>query len=328
MRQAIPDHPAPVSLLVSAKFATASPTVVHHYIYAPELSLISETDDIATSSPTLAYDYVWFGGQPIASVDLPTNTTHWTFTDHLGTPVIQTNAAGTPDWRADYEPYGRVYSLRAGASRHQPLRLPGQEFDDLAQERQYNIFRWYRGSWGRYTQPDPIGIALVAERRFPISVSKLIENQIESIYLPSRQHSFAYAALNPLDHEDKLGLFINIDIPCARAQADPAAQRARLYAGTPSFPGGKKGLHNGPGDAIRHCLWSCLMVEKCGAFPAWAAGTGHEIYGNGGWFSNPSDETAMDLYNNQKGRDCAGDKCGCDTCCLRKLFSQDLQDHP
>lgn len=25
-------------------------------------------------------------------------------------------------------------------------------------ERRYNIFRWYRAGWGRYTQPDPIAL--------------------------------------------------------------------------------------------------------------------------------------------------------------------------
>ena len=25
-------------------------------------------------------------------------------------------------------------------------------------EESYNIFRWYKGAWGRYTQPDPIGV--------------------------------------------------------------------------------------------------------------------------------------------------------------------------
>ncbi len=50
------------------------------------------------------------------------------------------------------------------AEQHQPLRLPGQEAEQLnlgnngLTERFYNVFRWYRPNWSRYTQPDPIGL--------------------------------------------------------------------------------------------------------------------------------------------------------------------------
>lgn len=37
-----------------------------------------------------------------------------------------------------------------------PLAFPGQE--DQGEETAYNIFRWYRSGWGRYTQSDPIGL--------------------------------------------------------------------------------------------------------------------------------------------------------------------------
>ena len=53
---------------------------------------------------------------------------------------------------------GRL-AMRTGDS-HQPLRLPGQEAEQLnlgpngMTERSYNIFRWYRGGWGRYSQGD------------------------------------------------------------------------------------------------------------------------------------------------------------------------------
>jgi RHS repeat-associated protein len=38
------------------------------------------------------------------------------------------------------------------------LRFPGQEADAADGERSYNIFRWYRSGWGRYTQGDPLGV--------------------------------------------------------------------------------------------------------------------------------------------------------------------------
>jgi RHS repeat-associated protein len=85
-------------------------------------------------------------------------------------------------WRAEYEPYGTVSSFRAGASRHQPLRFPGQEYDETAPEQQYNIFRWYRAGWGRYTSPDPIGWTF------------------------KEQNLYGYAGENPLRNVDPLGL--------------------------------------------------------------------------------------------------------------------------
>lgn len=91
-------------------------------------------------------------------------TVFYNFTDHLGTPDIQTNASGTVNWEAEYEPYGRVLALRA-SDVHQPLRLPGQvaeQFDNGvngATGKSYNLFRWYHPTWGRYSQPDPLGMS-------------------------------------------------------------------------------------------------------------------------------------------------------------------------
>jgi RHS repeat-associated protein len=132
--------------------------LVRYSFYSPEMNLIAETEPSTSATQTAAYEYVWFAGAPVAQIDTATSTTHWTFTDHLGTPQIQTNAAGAVDWRAEYEPYGSVFAYRSGATRHQPLRLPGQEYDEAVSGREYNIFRWYASGWGRYTQADPIGM--------------------------------------------------------------------------------------------------------------------------------------------------------------------------
>jgi len=83
----------------------------------------------------------------------------FTFTDHLGTPILQTDPAGDVVWRAEYEPYGSIYAYRAGDDTdNQTLRLPGQEATFDAIGANYNIFRWYRSSSGRYTSADPIGL--------------------------------------------------------------------------------------------------------------------------------------------------------------------------
>jgi len=51
----------------------------------------------------------------------------YTFTDQLGTPILQTDASATITWRAEYEPFGNVYEMRTGLRTAQPLRFPGQE---------------------------------------------------------------------------------------------------------------------------------------------------------------------------------------------------------
>jgi RHS repeat-associated protein len=66
------------------------------------------------------------------------------------------------DWRVEREPFGSRYAVRAGASRLQPLAFPGQE-EDTSTDRSYNIHRWYRAGWSRYTQADPIGVVRPSE---------------------------------------------------------------------------------------------------------------------------------------------------------------------
>ncbi|HXI12029.1 MAG TPA: RHS repeat-associated core domain-containing protein [Thermoanaerobaculia bacterium] len=135
-----------------------------YYFYSPELNLISETATTTSATPPVAYDYVWFNGEPLAQINHASGEVSYYFNDHLGTPILQTNQAAQVVWRAEYEPYGQVFSLRAGEGRHRPLRLPGQEAEQFESgpngvtERSYNIFRWYRSGWGRYTTADPIGL--------------------------------------------------------------------------------------------------------------------------------------------------------------------------
>jgi RHS repeat-associated protein len=125
-----------------------------YYLYTPELQLMAETDETSGATKPISYTYLWFAGMPVASIEAATNTTRWYATDHLGTPLLMTDAAGAVAWRAEYAPYGAVHSIRAGSSVHQPLRFPGQVALD-GTDAYYNVYRHYRSSWGRYTQVDP-----------------------------------------------------------------------------------------------------------------------------------------------------------------------------
>jgi RHS repeat-associated protein len=82
-------------------------------------------------------------------------------TDHLNTPRLIANQAGTTVWRWDQgEPFGNDVPNNnpSGAGAFDfPLRFPGQYFDretSLA----YNYYRDYDPSIGRYIQSDPIGL--------------------------------------------------------------------------------------------------------------------------------------------------------------------------
>ncbi len=72
-----------------------------------------------------------------------------------------------------------------------------------------------------------------------------------------------------------------------------AAQTALAEARS-RFPGA--GLHNGSGDAFRHCYWSALLARDIGPSGAFEFTTAHEAYS-----SNPAGERAMDLANNAVG---------------------------
>jgi RHS repeat-associated protein len=139
--------------------------------YSPELRLLVQTTALFGSGTTRSI--VWFGDRPVgqattvaiaqpakASAFNETIGPNWTFADHLGTPLLLTNASHAVVWQAEYEPYGNIHEMRVGTRFDQPLRFPGQEvaMNLEGTEENYNIFRWYRSGWGRYTQADPIGL--------------------------------------------------------------------------------------------------------------------------------------------------------------------------
>ena len=148
------DDPPPIAMSVTMDPVANTTLRESHYLYTPELNLMVEATAVGTER-VIEAEYIWFAGQPLAQIEPATNTIHYYFNDHLGTPILTTDSTATIDWRVERDPYGQIHTTRAGAERHQPLGLPGQE--ETFGEVRYNVFRWYRAGWGRYTQVDPLG---------------------------------------------------------------------------------------------------------------------------------------------------------------------------
>lgn len=156
-----------------------------YFFYTPELAPLNIVRQVDGTQA----DIISFAGRPVAQESIDTPWTRFTFTDHLGTAILQMDTTAAVVWRAEYEPFGDVYAMRAGYRNEQPLRFPGQQVAFTNQsddEESYNIFRWYRTGWGRYTQADPIGTTV----DFNI---------------------FRYVASNPASLIDPLGLYCTKD---------------------------------------------------------------------------------------------------------------------
>jgi RHS repeat-associated protein len=164
-----------------ASVSTAATIYETHYtLFTPELTLLAETADSVGSTPAVAYEYIWFAAEPLAQIDAAAGELSYYFNDHLGNPILQTNSAARAVWEPQHDPYGSIVSFGRGEAKHQPLRSAGQTSEDG--ELYQNVFRWYRPTAGRFTQPDPLGVAL------------------------SEANSYIYVAANPLRFVDPRGL--------------------------------------------------------------------------------------------------------------------------
>lgn len=308
-----------------------------YFLYAPELRLLSATRDDnpnvwglfeACADKNVQYEIVWFADRPVAQVT-PCLGARFTFADHLGTPILQTDATGTIIWRVEYEPFGNVYEMREGNRTDQPLRFPGQELAMTWEgpEENYNIFRWYRSGWGRYTQTDPVSV-VGASQWLSVPRAEIVQHAAAMLDEPLRQNPFIYSLANPTGVTDPLGLW---NYWCVRRQEGPAIAKSKAMAQALGVQKGKHGADER--NALLHCYYSCMMSVECGDWASWSAGMAHEITGSIGITTiNTPAEREMDVYNNREGRDCADWPCpgptGCQRCCIGKFKTNTLRKRP
>ena len=123
--------------------------------YSSDGTLHSSTDQGTT------WHIVYFGGRPIAQYEPTTDTLLHLTPDHLGTPILATDTAGTAVWSGGFQPFGADYAGASVAGVF--LRFPGQWVggaweDSSAGVLANNVHRWYGAGSGRYSRPDPLGV--------------------------------------------------------------------------------------------------------------------------------------------------------------------------
>jgi RHS repeat-associated protein len=140
---------------------------------------------------------LYFAGRPVAQLRIPTAgaaTYSYLTTDHLGTPILAMNQAGTTLWRGGFEPFGADWNGASAAGVF--LRFPGQWDDSTWAEvgaagLSYNLNRWYERGTGSYMEADPFGGP-------PEDSGGLPAAELELFY--------GYAGHNPMVFTDPLGL--------------------------------------------------------------------------------------------------------------------------
>ncbi len=104
-------------------------------------------------SGTTNYDYVFLNGNLIAKLDKL--NIYYVHTDHLGTPQKMTNSLKQVVWELDAMPFGEIIDVNGFENNN--FRFSGQYFDQET-GLNYNYFRNYNPTIGRYVEADPLGL--------------------------------------------------------------------------------------------------------------------------------------------------------------------------
>ena len=132
------------------KKVTQSGTKIFHYDLRGHL--IAETDEYGE----MIAEYIYLGEQLLAMIKPgETETVYYFHNDHLGTPRVLTNDSQNVVWKAEYTPFGRAEISSEVVEN--PHRFMGQYYDQET-GLNYNYFRYYDPTTGRYITPDPIGL--------------------------------------------------------------------------------------------------------------------------------------------------------------------------
>ncbi|ALV07387.1 RHS repeat domain-containing protein [Roseateles depolymerans] len=139
-----------------SKSNAAAPAQARLFVYGSSPELLEEY----AQDGSAIQEVVWLDGQPLIVLGKAnSNEVFFSYSDHLGAPRILVDRSGAEHWRWIAEPFGSTAAEPAPsglAAVAFPLRFPGQYFDGET-GLNYNYFRDYDSTSGRYVQSDPIG---------------------------------------------------------------------------------------------------------------------------------------------------------------------------
>jgi RHS repeat-associated protein len=242
------------------------------------------------------------GDTPIATIRPNTGggiELFYVHTDHLNTPRLITDTANNLRWRWESDPFGTNLPEEDPSSLgvfKYSLRFPGQQFDGIL-GLHYNYSRDYDSAIGRYVESDPIGLK------------------------GGSYSTFGYVAGSPITAIDPFGLAEITDQILGVGPFDAnTASNDSSSAQRQSKELGYGGRRNGPQDALRHCIWLCLMAQSIGEDQARTVGETHEKSGEKQRPPQPPEENQMDRANNAVGLQCGAEQNGmpCRDRCLRR----------
>ncbi|WP_275554486.1 RHS repeat-associated core domain-containing protein, partial [Mixta sp. Marseille-Q2659] len=125
------------------------------------LQMAGEANSLTPGQAT-QYVYGEGGREPLARIDSSAagSEVYWYHTALNGLPERMTDAEGNTVWKGTFSTWGETQQEQGSARLAVPqnLRFQGQ-YLDRESGLHYNLFRYYDPQTGRYTQPDPIGLA-------------------------------------------------------------------------------------------------------------------------------------------------------------------------
>ncbi len=135
--------------------------------------------------------------------------------DHLGTPMIMTDSAGSVVWQGEFKPFGEPMTVTGSITNK--LRFPGQYYDSETGLHQ-NWHRDYKPEIGRYVSGDRVNLAslqlpLPLFDKMPVYLYSIDEKTFKkflfrySRYYPSTLNRYVFVYDNPMSYIDPTGDF-------------------------------------------------------------------------------------------------------------------------
>lgn len=204
---------------------------------------------------------------------------YWIISDPAGTPLEVLDAAGATLMSARYDAFGGPLTA-APAAFELAIGFGGGLSDPVTGLTRFGS-REYDPRTGRFLTRDTLRFAGLDANLFRYSYG-------DPVNMVDRNGHLGIGTIVAAG----LAALAALTAPGALDAAPIAADAGNQYPGAGS---------SGPGDAIRHCTWSCEMTKGMDSFRAWVAGMGNEALG--ALTGQPWNDLVQDVHNNEVGRE-------------------------